>query len=125
MSKQASPTLIGTFVAGAIGLIVAGILIISGGKLLTTDKTSYMLYFQGSVKGHGISSPVFQTTDSATLVIRMRGTAPVDVLWKTSKGEEQNLDQLRPLNPWWMYKLYSVELPERASGAIADAAYQS
>jgi paraquat-inducible protein B len=58
MSKQASPTLIGIFVAGAIGLIVAGILIISGGKLLTTDKTSYVLYFQGSVKGLNIGSPV-------------------------------------------------------------------
>ncbi len=58
MSKHASPTLIGAFVAGAIGLIVAGILIISGGKLLLTDKTSYVLYFQGSVKGLNIGSPV-------------------------------------------------------------------
>jgi paraquat-inducible protein B len=58
MSKQASPTLIGAFVAGAVGLIVAGILIISGGKLLLTDKTSYVLYFQGSVKGLNIGSPV-------------------------------------------------------------------
>lgn len=58
MSKHASPTLIGVFVAGAIGLIVAGILIISGGKLLLTDKTSYVLYFQGSVKGLNIGSPV-------------------------------------------------------------------
>jgi len=58
MSKQASPTLIGAFVAGAIGLIVAGILIISGGKLLLTDKTSYVLYFQGSVNGLNIGSPV-------------------------------------------------------------------
>jgi paraquat-inducible protein B len=58
MSKQASPTLIGAFVAGAIGLIVAGILIISGGKLLLTDKTSYVLYFKGSVKGLNIGSPV-------------------------------------------------------------------
>lgn len=58
MSKQASPTLIGAFVAGAIGLIVAGILIISGGQLLLTDKTSYVLYFQGSVKGLNIGSPV-------------------------------------------------------------------
>ena len=49
MSKHASPSLIGAFVAGAIGLIVAGILIISGGKLLLTDKTSYVLHFQGSV----------------------------------------------------------------------------
>ncbi|MGD2111794.1 MAG: MlaD family protein, partial [Gammaproteobacteria bacterium] len=58
MSKHASPTLIGTFVAGAIGLIVAGILIISGGRLLLTDKTNYVLYFQGSVKGLNIGSPV-------------------------------------------------------------------
>lgn len=58
MSKQASPTLIGAFVAGAVGLIVAGILIISGGKLLLTDKTSYVLHFQGSVKGLNIGSPV-------------------------------------------------------------------
>ena len=58
MSKHASPTLIGAFVAGAIGLIVAGILIISGGKLLLTDKTSYVLYFMGSVKGLNIGSPV-------------------------------------------------------------------
>ena len=58
MSKQANPTLIGAFVAGAIGLIVAGILIISGGKLLLTDKTSFVLYFQGSVKGLNIGSPV-------------------------------------------------------------------
>jgi paraquat-inducible protein B len=58
MSKQANPTLIGIFVAGAVGLIVAGILIISGGKLLLTDKTSYVLYFKGSVKGLNIGSPV-------------------------------------------------------------------
>ncbi len=58
MSKQANPTLIGIFVAGAVGLIVAGILIISGGKLLLTDKTSFVLYFQGSVNGLNIGSPV-------------------------------------------------------------------
>jgi paraquat-inducible protein B len=58
MSRQASPTLIGAFVAGAIGLIVAGILIISGGKLLLTDKTRYVMYFQGSVNGLNIGSPV-------------------------------------------------------------------
>ena len=58
MSKHANPTLIGIFVAGAIGLIMAGILIISGGKLLLIDKTNYVLYFKGSVKGLNIGSPV-------------------------------------------------------------------
>ena len=55
MSKHANPTLIGIFVAGAIGLIVAGILIISGGKLLFTDKSNYVLYFKGSYLAVGIS----------------------------------------------------------------------
>jgi paraquat-inducible protein B len=58
MSRHASPALIGAFVVGAIGLVVAGILIISGGRLLVTDKTSYVLYFRGSVKGLNIGSPV-------------------------------------------------------------------
>ena len=58
MSKQANPTLIGAFVAGAVGLIVAGILVISGGQLLLTDKSHYVLYFRGSVKGLNIGSPV-------------------------------------------------------------------
>jgi len=58
MSKHASPTLIGIFVAGAIGLIVAGILIISGGKLLLTDHSNFVLHFKGSVKGLNIGTPV-------------------------------------------------------------------
>jgi paraquat-inducible protein B len=58
MSKHANPTLIGIFVAGAIGLIVAGILIISGGKLLLADHSRYILHFKGSVKGLNIGSPV-------------------------------------------------------------------
>lgn len=58
MSKHANPTLIGIFVAGAIGLIVAGILIISGGKLLLADHTNFVLYFKGSVKGLNVGSPV-------------------------------------------------------------------
>lgn len=58
MSRSVSPTLIGAFVAGVVGLLVAGILIISGGQLLLTDKSSYVLYFQGSVKGLNTGSPV-------------------------------------------------------------------
>ena len=80
MSKQASPTLIGAFVAGAIGLIVAGVLIISGGQLLLTDKTNYMIYFQGSVKGLNIGSPVsfrgvnIGTVTDIQLVVSEQGT---------------------------------------------------
>ncbi len=57
MSKKANKTVIGAFVVGAIALLVAGVLIFGTGKFM--QKTySYVLYFQGSVKGLNIGSPV-------------------------------------------------------------------
>jgi len=57
MSKQASKTLIGAFVAGSILLVIAALLILGSGKFLT-DTITYVLYFEGSVKGLNIGSPV-------------------------------------------------------------------
>ncbi len=57
MSKQANKTVIGAFVVGAIVLITAGILIFGSGKFLE-ETDFYVLYFQGSVKGLNIGSPV-------------------------------------------------------------------
>jgi paraquat-inducible protein B len=114
MSKQASPTLIGIFVAGAIGLIVAGILIISGGKLLLTDKTNYVLHFKGSVKGLNIGSPVsfrgvnIGTVTAIKLVVGEEGSdirIPVIIeidntkfissqTGKSMMGNDDNIDKL-------------------------------
>ncbi|KPK02262.1 MAG: hypothetical protein AMK71_02855 [Nitrospira bacterium SG8_35_4] len=57
MSKQASKTLIGAFVAGSVILVIAALLILGSGKFLRETLT-YVLYFEGSVKGLNIGSPV-------------------------------------------------------------------
>lgn len=57
MSKQASKSLIGAFVVGAIVLAVIGILIFGSGKFFA-ERAKYVLYFKGSVKGLSIGAPV-------------------------------------------------------------------
>ena len=58
MSKRPNPMLIGSFVVGALVLAVAAVFILAGGQLLHTDRTKYVMYFHGSVKGLNVGSPV-------------------------------------------------------------------
>ncbi len=57
MSKQASPTLIGAFVVGAIALVVIGLLLFGGGRFFA-ERVKWVAYFPGSVKGLRIGAPV-------------------------------------------------------------------
>ncbi|OEU53706.1 MAG: hypothetical protein BA861_12525 [Desulfobacterales bacterium S3730MH5] len=57
MSKQANKTVIGGFVVGAVVLVVAGVLVFGSGRFLTKTET-YVMYFQGSVKGLDVGAPV-------------------------------------------------------------------
>jgi paraquat-inducible protein B len=57
MSKQASPTLIGSFVLGAIGLLVVFVLIIVG-DAFNRETTRYVVYFDESIKGLSVGSNV-------------------------------------------------------------------
>jgi paraquat-inducible protein B len=57
MSKQASKTLIGTFVLGALVLAFAGVIIFGSGKFLRKVNKDVM-FFEGSVKGLQIGAPV-------------------------------------------------------------------
>lgn len=57
MSIKANKTMIGTFVLGALVLIVAGVVFFGGGKFLRATN-SYIMYFEGSVKGLTEGSPV-------------------------------------------------------------------
>jgi paraquat-inducible protein B len=56
MSKQASKTLIGAFVLGALVLIVAGVVVFGSGKFFR--KVYDVMFFEGSVKGLQIGAPV-------------------------------------------------------------------
>jgi len=57
MGKKSNKTLIGTFVVGAIGLIIASLLVFGSGAFF--KKTSkYVMYFGGSVKGLNVGAPV-------------------------------------------------------------------
>lgn len=57
MSRQANKTLIGGFVVGALALVVLGVLIFGSGKLFRSTKT-YIVFFDGSVKGLNVGAPV-------------------------------------------------------------------
>ncbi|NIO04192.1 MAG: MCE family protein [Proteobacteria bacterium] len=57
MSKQTSKTLIGGFVVGAVVLAVIGILIFGSGRFFT-QRNNWVLYFEESLKGLNVGSPV-------------------------------------------------------------------
>ncbi|HEY4743813.1 MAG TPA: MlaD family protein [Desulfuromonadaceae bacterium] len=57
MGTKVSKTAIGAFVLGALALLVAGVLVFGAGKLFTREHT-YVTFFDGSVKGLSIGSPV-------------------------------------------------------------------
>jgi len=57
MSKQANKTMIGGFVVGAVAIVVLGILIFGGARLMS-KRHNFVLFFDGSVKGLSIGAPV-------------------------------------------------------------------
>jgi len=57
MSKKANKTAIGGFVLGALALIVVGVLVFGSGKFLT-ERQTYVMYFEGSVKGLNEGAPL-------------------------------------------------------------------
>jgi phospholipid/cholesterol/gamma-HCH transport system substrate-binding protein len=57
MNKKISPTLIGSFVMGALGLLVIAVIAFGSGQLFRKTK-NFVLYFDGSVNGLHIGAPV-------------------------------------------------------------------
>ena len=57
MSKKGNKTIIGIFVLGAVALVIAAILILGSGKFFKQTHT-YVMVFDGSVKGLNVGSPV-------------------------------------------------------------------
>ena len=57
MGKQASKTVIGAFVVGAIALAVAGVAVFGSGKFFS-EQARFVMFFDGSLKGLQVGSPV-------------------------------------------------------------------
>ncbi|MHC4591522.1 MAG: MlaD family protein [Planctomycetota bacterium] len=57
MARKANPTVIGGFVVGAAALAVVALFVFGSGRLFT-DTVTYVMYFDGSVKGLNVGAPV-------------------------------------------------------------------
>ncbi len=57
MSGQKNKAAIGAFVLGAIVLLLIGVVVFGSGKFLTESR-KFVVYFEGSVKGLNVGSPV-------------------------------------------------------------------
>jgi paraquat-inducible protein B len=57
MAQKSNSRLIGAFVVGAVALLVVGVLVFGGGRYLKT-KIKSVLYFEGSLAGLDIGSPL-------------------------------------------------------------------
>jgi paraquat-inducible protein B len=57
MARKANPALIGAFLLGAVALAVAGLVILGGGRFFQ-DTQVLALYFDESIKGLAVGSPV-------------------------------------------------------------------
>src|SRR5258708_5915391 len=67
MGKRFSPTLVGGFVLGAIGLGVIALVVLGSGRYFT-GKTSYVMYFDRDVNGLRVGNPVkFRGVDVGTV----------------------------------------------------------
>jgi paraquat-inducible protein B len=110
MGKQANKTLIGVFVVGAISLLVAAVLVLGGGRLFR--KTfKVVMFFEGSIKGLNIGSPVMfrgvkigSVTDinlilsTKDLSLRIPVVAELDLeRWVLTGGERRDPRRLKQL----------------------------
>jgi paraquat-inducible protein B len=57
VGKPASRTLIGAFVVGAVALLAAAVIVFGGGKFLRSTQKA-VTFFEGSIKGLSVGSPV-------------------------------------------------------------------
>ena len=57
MARKANPTLIGAFTVGGVVLATAALFLFGSGRFFS-EATRYVLYFEGSLKGLSVGSPV-------------------------------------------------------------------
>lgn len=102
MSKKASPIIVGSFVLGALALIVIGVFMFGSQNLFTT-KYQLVMYFSGSVKGLQVGAPI------SFRGVKIGSITGIDVEYDTSNGtwripvygeiERNRIEQVGPLSP--------------------------
>ncbi len=117
MSRRASPAMVGGFIVGGVGLIVAAIIVLGSGKLFK-DTVEYISWFEGSVNGLNPGAPVkfMGVTIGQVTAIRLRASSP-DGMLDTEEEFENWEENLRiPV----FYELDRNQL--RKEGTVADVA---
>jgi paraquat-inducible protein B len=103
MGRRANPTVIGAFIIGAVALIVIGLLVLGRGHFFSDTRT-FVLYFDGSIKGLNIGAPVeFQGVRIGSVtdirVIHIPKTSefrtPVYILVEVNRIEEAQVRRSR------------------------------
>src|SRR5262245_35655005 len=95
MSKQASPTVIGGFVIGAVALAVAGLLIFGSGKFFS-DTVPAVMYFTGDLTGLQTGAAVaFQGVNIGTVTDMGAIFNPADLSARLPVVVEIHRDRLR------------------------------
>ena len=77
MSRKASPAAIGGFVLGGLALLVSGVIFFGGGNLFS-ETTRSVIYFDGSVNGLQVGSPVKLEGVEIGEVVQIRAIAEID-----------------------------------------------
>jgi paraquat-inducible protein B len=57
MSRRANPTIVGGFILAGLAILVAGVLVLGGGRLFKRT-VRFIVFFEGSVNGLAVGSPV-------------------------------------------------------------------
>jgi len=58
VARKANQALIGAFVLGAVLLAVAGVFVLSGDRFFVAPRKTHVAFFEGSLEGLDIGSPV-------------------------------------------------------------------
>jgi paraquat-inducible protein B len=114
MSHRANPTLIGAFVVGAIALAVAGALIL-GGRQWFARPQPYVMFFDGSVAGLAVGSPVQYRgvpLGSVTAIRAVAGATQIAVFIGLDVSQQKFLEARTGL-------LETLDVPTAVRNAVA------
>ncbi len=99
MSKPANKTMIGAFVLGAVVLLVLAVVIFGSGSFFA-KKQSYEMFFEGSVQGLDVGSPVmFRGVKIGTVTDISLEFKPKELTFYIPVIAQVELDRMKRLGP--------------------------